>query len=1123
MKKKLNEGKNVPPLMTKIIRAMKITTLLIVLGIANVMASNAYSQKARISLNMNDASLEMVLDEIENQSEFYFLFNQKLIDADRKVQLNAKNQKIEKVLDDLFTGTDVNYVVFDRQIVLTTASVEDITKELNSTLAQKNRRFRKIKYQNNILPRQEKLVTGTVTSSEDSEGLPGVNVILKGTSVGTVTDVTGAYSLNIPDENAILVFSSVGFVQEEVVVGVRTVINISLVPDITALEEIVVIGYGSVKKSDLTGSVSSISSEDLTAYPAIDAIQALQGRAAGVSVTATNGAPGSDYNIQIRGNTSVNASSNPLIVVDGLVGAVLPPPEDIQSMEILKDASATAIYGSRGANGVIMVTTKRGKSGTVSVNFSSSWSSQQEVNRLDLLNANQFTSYIQEIDPSYVPELTGVGTDWQDEIYQTGGIQNYQLSVSGGSEKVTYYVSGVAFDQKGVVKNSDYQRYSITSNVDVNATKNIKLGANLFARRTSQKGSRTQEGGYFQPGTISSAIKMMPTQGIYDDFGVYSVSDRGDPMDNPVALVNELDNERISDLFQANTYAEITIVEGLKWRSTIGTTMSNGRNGRYYPRTLDRGGSADGEAWLGFSKNTDVLTEHYLSYDFNLGDAHKFTLVGGYSYQSFRTERINVQTTGYISDSFSWWNIGASTDPPLMSSSLVTSDLSSWYGRLNYSFKDKILVTFNARQDGSSRFAKNNKWAFFPSGAIAWNLINEDFLSDSEVFSTLKVRASYGQTGNQAIRPYQSLATFTDVLTTVQGGQIQAIRPATVANNDLRWETTTQIDIGVDLGFLGGRIDITMDYYIMETSDLLFNVPLPPWTGFTKQLQNIGTVKNNGFEFTVDAKVLTGDFSWNTNANIAFNKNEITKLTENANEGNDILYSSWPLPGSVQTQLLREGESTGTFWGYVYDGVLQNADDQLVNGEGVGGESFKDLNGDGELTDEDRTIIGNPTPDFTWGWSNDFSYKGFDLNIFFQGSQGGQMLNYSLMEVGLLNGRMNTTTEALNRWTTTNTNTDIPMASASRGYVASDRWIEDASYVRLKNLSLGYNFPKSLFSNNIFRSARIYISGQNLLTITDYKGLDPEVAYRNSNTNIGLDYGSYPNVKSYTVGLNIGF
>jgi len=1123
MKNNVNEERISPLLLTTIVRTMKITALFIVLGITSLMASNAYSQKARVTLNVDNASLELVLDEIENQSEFYFLFNQNRIDINRKVQIKAKNQKINKVLDELFVNTGVNYEVFDRQIVLTRVDVDNADEELNEASYYKNRLVDD-KTVTNITNRNvEKSISGKLTDATDGTPLIGANILVKGTTIGTISDADGVYKLSVSDDATTLIFSYIGYETQEVEIGSRSVIDLAMTPDLKQLEEIIVVGYGSVKKSDLTGSVASVSAADLTAYPAVDAIQALQGRAAGVTVTATNGAPGSGYSIQIRGNTSINASSEPLIVVDGLVGGVMPPPEDIQSMEILKDASSTAIYGSRGANGVIMVTTKRGKSGTIKVNFSSSWSSQQEVNRLDLLNADQFTSYIQEIDPSYIPEITGTGTDWQDGIYQTGNIQNYQLSVSGGSDKVSYYVSGVAYDQKGVVKNSDFKRYSITSNVDIKATNNFRIGANIFARRTSREGSRTQEQGYFQPGTISSAIKMMPTQGIYDAFGDYSVSDRGDPMDNPVALVTELQDEGVADLVQGNTYAEIKILEGLNWRSTFGATLSNGRTGRYYPRTLERGGAADGEAWLGFSKNTDMLTEHYLSYDFNLGDAHQFTAIAGYSYQSFRTERINVQTTGYISDSFSFWNIGASTDPPLMSSSLITSNLSSWYGRINYSFRDKILLTFNARQDGSSRFAKNNKWAFFPSGAVAWNILNEDFLSDSKLFNALKLRVSYGKTGNQAIQPYQSLATFTNVLTTVQGSIIPAIRPANLANEDLTWESTTQTDVGVDFGLLDGRIDVTMDYYIMKTSDLLFNVPLPIYSGYTTQLQNIGTVENKGFEFTVNAKILTGGLKWNTNGNISFNNNEITDLIENDLEGNDILYSSWPLPGRVKTQLLREGQSTGTFWGYVYDGVLQSGEAPLVNGEDVGGESFKDLNGDGVLTDDDRTIIGNPHPNYIWGWSNDLSYKRFDLNIFFQGSQGGQMLNYSLMEIGLLNGRMNTTTEALNRWTTSNTDTDIPMASAARGYVASDRWIEDASYVRLKNISLGYNFPESLLSKIKLSSARIYISGQNLLTISDYKGLDPEVSYRSSNTNVGLDYGSYPNVKSYTLGLNIGF
>ncbi len=382
---------------------------------------------------------------------------------------------------------------------------------------------------------------------------------------------------------------------------------------------------------------------------------------------------------------------------------------------------------------------------------------------------------------------------------------------------------------------------------------------------------------------------------------------------------------------------------------------------------------------------------------------------------------------------------------------------------------------------------------------------------------------SYGQVGNQAISPYQSLASFTDVFSTVQGSTVTAIRPSTISNNDLTWETTTQTNIGLDLQVLRNRFGVTLDYYNMRTNDLLFDVPTPNYTGFLTQLQNIGTVENKGFEFAVNANVLQGDLKWKTYANISFNKNKIIKLVDNDIDGNDIFYSSSPLSGAGTTQLLREGLSVGQFWGYIYEGVVQTADDVLVGGEEIGGEKFKDLNGDGALTDDDRAVIGDPHPDFSWGWNNDFSYKNLSLNIFIQGSKGGEILNYTLMELGALNGRTNVTTDALNRWTPTNTDTDIPQARVSRSFVTSDRWIDDASYIRVKNISLGYNFPETLLSKISLSSARLYLSGQNLFTITDYKGIDPEVSYSNSSSNIGLDYGSYPNVKSFTLGVNIEF
>jgi TonB-linked SusC/RagA family outer membrane protein len=622
------------------------------------------------------------------------------------------------------------------------------------------------------------------------------------------------------------------------------------------------------------------------------------------------------------------------------------------------------------------------------------------------------------------------------------------------------------------------------------------------------------------------AYKFSPTVGIYKEDGSYTITDRGLPADNPYATAVAIQKERITDLLQGNFYAELALMKDLKFKSTFGVNSSSDRNGQFYPGTTYRGSSVDGEATLDFSKHLDLASENYFTYSSNFNNIHDLTAMAGYSYQYSTDEGINVEgATGFPTDAFSFWNLGAATGTPTFDSFTTKTELSSYYGRVNYGFKSKYLFTFNARYDGSSRFAKNNKWAFFPSGAFAWDVKDEGFMADVDDISQLKLRVSYGITGNQAIRPYQSLATLTDVFATDRGNIIPAIKPGTTSNPNLTWESTEQTNVGFDLGLWNNRLSATADYYKMITSDLLFNAPVPRFSGFSTQLQNIGKVQNSGFEFSFGAKILTGKLKWNTNANISFNRNKILKLVENDTDGNDIYYSTAPVEGAagIQTQILREGESVGTFFGYVYDGVLQQDETRLVNGEGVGGEKFKDLTPDGTLDAKDRTIIGNPHPDFTWGWNNNFQIKHFDLNIFIQGSQGGQMINYTRMELGIMNGRTNATKDVLNRWTPANTDTDIPRANLSRFYVFSDRWVEDASYIRLKNVSLGYNFNEKLISKIKLHNARIYVSAQNILTITNYKGVDPEVAYVNSNLNLGLDYASYPNTKSITVGVNLGF
>ncbi|MGV3559589.1 SusC/RagA family TonB-linked outer membrane protein [Larkinella arboricola] len=973
----------------------------------------------------------------------------------------------------------------------------------------------------------DKAISGTV-KSETGEGLPGVSVVVKNTTRGTTTDADGRFRLNVPDETTTLVFSFVGYQNQEIAIGNRTTIDVQLAPSDRSLDEVVVVGYGSVRKSDLTGSVASVKSEQLTAYPSIGAVQALQGRAAGVQIQANNGEPGATFKVRIRGGNSINASSDPIFVVDGFVGGTMPPPEDIESVEVLKDASATAIYGSRGANGVVMVTTKRGKSGKARIDFNASYSGQKEISRLKLLNGEQFVNYIHDINPNYVSR--GQNTDWQDLVFRPGNIQNYQLSLSGGTDNVKYYLSGAYFNQKGVVMNSDYNRFSVTSNIDVKASEKLRVGLNIFAQRSNKAGVISQElsGGPSSTGVIASAFKFGPDQGIYGANGRFSVAAINDPIDNPYALATQRQNDNVTDQVQGNLFAEYQLWKDLKFRTTLGATTNSGRTGTFVPTTIMAGASVGGAGSMTGSRNTLFQNENYLSYDRTIGTAHRLSALAGFSYQSSRNENWGGSGQSFISDALSYWSLGSSSVWQAPSSSLTDWKLASWYGRINYALNDRYLFTVNGRYDGSSTFSRNHKWAFFPSGAFAWNMSNEPFMSGVNWVTQWKWRASYGLTGNQAISPYQTLARFSTVFAAINGVAVNAIVPSSIANDDLTWETTAQFDLGTDISLFNNRINLTLDYYRTVTSDLLFSVPLPQYSGYSSQLKNVGKVQNKGFEITLGTRNLTGPLRWDMDINVSFNRNKVLSLPN----GNDIFYNSAPghMVGLDQTQVLRVGSPVGSIYGWVYEGVYQNGDAFLA-GSGfeqvAGGEKFRDLDGNGSLNSNDRTLIGNPNPDFIWGWTNELKWNNFDLNLFFQGSQGNDLLSYTLMELDLLSGINNATTNALNRWTPTNTNTDIPKASGTRTRRVSTRWIYDGSYIRLKNLAVGYTFPSSVTNKLKINRLRLYASAQNILTFTNYPGYDPEVNYNssgsvNGNRNLGLDYGSYPNAKSYTIGLNIG-
>ena len=1066
-------------------------------------------EDVRVNISLRNGSLRDVMKQIEKQSDFRFTYKEDEIGDYADLKMNRDNITVKECLDVLLSRKPLEYKQIGSYIVLTRSLINQ---------AGANDAF------------QIFTVAGNVT---DVSGLPlpGVNVVIKGTTLGTVTDGSGNYTIGAPDENGVLVFSFIGYTRREVPIQGRSVIDVSLTEDLRSLEEVVVVGYGTQKKSDLTGSVSSVSQKELTAFPSTNALQAMQGRAAGVMIQATNGDPGGDFRIRVRGASSINASSDPLFVVDGLVGGIMPPPEDIASIEVLKDASATAIYGSRGANGVVMITTKSGRSGETVVNLNSSYSFQEEVGRLELLNARQFAEYINEARGTNFYDLNAItiDTDWQDLIFQPGHVQNHQLSVSGGNDKVQYYVSGVFYDHKGVIKTSAFDRYSITTNLKFSVSDHARITLNSTLQSSTRNGVLTQASGGVQgAGAVTAAHRFDPNQGILDEDGIHTLSRVGiAAFENPVAVIRGREEENKQENVQVNVKGEFDITRGLVFNSTFGTTIRSQRNGVYNNRISNRGDVSNGQADLEFSKNYNFLTEQYFNYDFRAGEKSSFAAIAGYSYQRFNNEFLSASNAGFISDALGFWNLSAGTTLQAPSSGTSTSEISSFYGRINYNFDDRYLFTATARYDGASQFSEGNKWSFFPSGAFSWNVGNEKFFPRNNVLSNLKLRTSYGLTGNQAIGPYTSLARLSSTPYVVDGAFVGSVRPTAIANKDLTWETTAQLSLGLDFEFFDGRLNFSGDYYEKKTSDLLFRVPIPSFSGYQDRLENLGEIINKGFEFQVSSRNLVNAFQWNTSFNLTLNRNEVVSLPG----GLDIIYASVPsFTGNVQNTILREGEPVGSFYGYVYEGVYQEGDQFIPGGAfetTPGGEKFSDLNDDGVLDSKDRRIIGDPNPDAVWGLNNDFSYKGFSVNIFLQAFTGGDLFNLVTMELDRLSGNSNATTAALRRWTPENTQTDVPKAASGRVPRASTRFVEDGSFLRLKNVSIGYDFSSDFLRTIKIRSARIYVSGQNLLTFTKYSGVDPEVAYRSSgatdsNINLGLDYGSYPYTTGYTVGINLG-
>ncbi|GJM33609.1 MAG: SusC/RagA family TonB-linked outer membrane protein [Saprospiraceae bacterium] len=978
---------------------------------------------------------------------------------------------------------------------------------------------------------KEKVVTGKVTSEDAPEGLPGVNVSVKGTSVGTITDIDGAYSIEVPSDEAVLVFSFVGYNTQEMKVAGQSIIDITLATDVQALDEIVVVGYGYVKKDDLTGSVTQVDAEKIAEFPVYEISQALKGRAAGVQVTQNSGRPGGRVEVRIRGNNSMIGNNEPLYVVDGypITGDIsFINPADIASIDILKDASATAIYGSRGANGVVIVTTKKGsKNQAGRINVETYFGAQEVMNQFELLDAQQYAIVVNEYlknngqQPFFDPIPSGAGTNWQDVVYQTARLQNHTISFSKGSDKTSYSLSGNFFEQQGILINTGVKRGSVRLNLDTEVNRLIKVGTNLNLAR-SIINYQNVDNGHFGQNLLSGALSAPPTLPIYDENGlptelsqVYTFIDPSTT--NPMEFAMRKDN-RVLNTFIGNVYVDVALAKGLTFKTIWGADFNLASNEAFTPILYanDRGSASESR-----TESYSWLNENLLTYNTTIGSAHDFSFLAGFTAQEYKSKSLGASVSGFSNNTTENYDLGAAEtiNPP--SSGYNEWTLASALGRVNYTLKGKYLFTASLRADGSSRFAPNNKWSYFPSGAFAWRVSDEAFLASSQFVNNLKLRVSYGITGNQGINSYQTLNRLNSV-TAVYGGGSEVIGfvPAAIANPDLRWETTKQLDIGFDLGLIDNRLRFTFDYYRKDTEDLLASVPLPPSVGFGSILRNIGATKNAGIELSLDADLLVSDFKWNAYGQISFNKNEVVSLAG----GEDVLGSGLGQPFNSTLNIAREGEPMGMFYGLVEDGL----DDE-------GFIKYVDQNNDGVVNTQDRIIIGNPHPDFLLGFGSNFSYKNFDLNVFLEGSYGNDIFFATAgTHLSSFNRGQNQFAELFgNYWTAENPdpNAKFPKVSSATQVDVSDRFIEDGSYLRIKTVRLAYNLPTAkLGVSSWLNSAQVYFSIINLATFTDYPGPDPEVNTRGTDSQnvgsrliIGVDESAYPSSRTFAFGLKVGF
>jgi len=976
----------------------------------------------------------------------------------------------------------------------------------------------------------KKTITGTILD-EKGESIIGASVAVKGTTNGTITDIDGKFSLNV-NENDILAISYVGFLAQEIPVTGKSNLQITLKENTEMLDEIVVVGYGVMRKRDLTGAVSSIDSKSMQDKPVANIGEALQGRASGVQII-NSGAPGSNVSIRIRGISTIN-NSEPLLVIDGVptdLSLNALNMDDVQTVDVLKDASATAIYGSRGANGVVIITTKKGKSGDGVVSFSANWGIQDATSMPDMLNASQFASYHNDMIANYSgtenlmqrpdfadPTTLGKGTDWMDELFRTSMIQNYSVSYSGGTDKSNYYVSAGILDQEGIVTDTSYKRYTVQFNGESKVKPWLKLGNNVTLSHDAKK-----QGSY----SIRDAMAAQPTQPVYNEDGTYSGP--GNPAYWYGDIKNPLGNAKVNSQstkgynLLGNIFAEINFFDKVTFKTLGGIDFKFWDKENFSPK-YDWKPISQPESYRYEESNKSLtyLWDNTLTYIDTFNENHHLNVMIGSSAQNNVYNKMNASVQGFLSDKNNQLSNGL--NQPTVGGTKNDWALLSFMGRVNYNYTDKYLLTLTVRRDGSSRFSKDNRWGTFPSVAAAWRLSEEAFYQKNKWVNDIKVRAGYGVTGNQwGINEY---AYFTKLKTgqyVFNGTPVSTLYPLVMPNPDVKWETVKQWNAGIDLSLIDQRINLSLDGYIKNTTDMLVPMAVPITTGYSDIYVpsiNAGKVRNTGWELTISSRNLTGELEWNTDLNVSYNKNKVISMNDGVPlfTGDDI--------NMTKVLVNAEGNPINSFYGYVTNGLFQNWDQvnnasiQVPGGTAPGDIRFSDLDNNGVINDNDRTYIGNPTPEWSFSMNNSFAYKNFDLQIFLQGVAGNDIYNANRIWQEGMAVPQNQTAKVLDRWTGEGTSNSVPRAVYSdpnKNARHSDRFVEDGSYLRIKNLTLGYTLPQAISKKAYLQTVRMYMSCQNLYTFTKYSGFDPEVGAN------GIDLSTYPLTRTISFGVNVKF